>query len=225
MTPKRKKAQDTLLKYIGKITGGGFNVEKYTELFTSMSDAEFTKFMQGLKDKTITLCVIASHDGSADISIENNFKIAKELGVEFFQRLSIKDQTTGERYMTPNRYLVYRLPIRKTAQLLTKGLRIPKNTRKVNMVTGQVTGPSRASMITMPETQLLLGMGLDKTVLELVKYRGGDLGAKNATANLLYKNGRIDAATLEQYSTGVVSSETLKNYFLGAHIRTEGLGK
>jgi len=225
MNPKRKKAQDKLVKYIDLIAPGGYNKQLYVDLFAGLSDKEFTEFMAGLKDKTITLCVVVPHDGSVNVTMENNFKIAKDLGVEFFQRLSIKDPATGERYMTPNKYLVYRLPIRKTVQLLTKGIGIPKNNRRVNMVTGQVTGPSKAAMLTLPETQLLLGMGMDKSVLEMMKYRGGDLGAKNALANLLYKNGRVDAATLEQYSTGVVSNQTLKNYFLGAHIRSEGLSK
>jgi len=75
----------------------------------------------------------------------------------------------------------------------------------------------------MPELQMLVGMGMKDTVLELLKYRGGDLGAKTAMMNLLYQQGKVDAATLEQYSTGVESTKTLKNYFIGSHLKPSGL--
>ena len=223
MTPKRKAAQEYILKYIDKIAPGGQNKKLYADLFSNMTDKDFDKLMVGLRDEKITLSVIAPHDDSVKISVKNNFNVAKEIGYDFFQRLELVDPDTGTKHLTPTRFLVYRLPVRRTAQLLTKGISIPKNTRKIDMLSGQVTGESRASKITMPETQMLAAMGLTHTLMELHKYRGGDLGAKNAVANILYKQGRVDAATLNEYSTGVVSSKTLNTYFLGAHIKPDGL--
>lgn len=223
MTPKRKKAQEFILKYVDKIAPGGINKKLYTDLFDSMTDKKFDDFMVGLRDKTITLCIIVPHDDSVKVSVKRNLAIGKELGYEFYQRLWVVDPGTGEKYLTPNRYLVFRLPIRRAAQLLSKGISIPKDNKHINMLTGQVSGPSKSSMLTMPETQLLSAMGLKHTTTELMKYRGGDMGAKNALTNILYKHGRVDGATLDQHSTGVVSTKTLKYYLLGAHIRSEGL--
>jgi len=225
MNAKRKSAQEYILKYVDKIAPGGQNKELYSDLFKAMTDKEFDLFMGRLRDKKITLSVIVPHDGSVKVTVENNFKVAKEIGYEFFQRLNITDPNTGDTYLTPNRYLVYRMPVRRAAQLLTKKISVPKGNKKLDLLTGQVANGSKASKITMPEIQMLSGMGLNDTLRELLKYRGGDIAASNAMTNALYKNGRVDADLLEQYSSGVVATQTLKNYLLGAHIRSEGLAK
>jgi len=224
MTPTRKKTEQYILKYIDKIAIGGQNKELYVNLFKSMSDKEFNKFMIGLKSGKTTLSIIVPQDKSVKVTVPNNIKVGKELGYEFFQHLRMTDPITGDKYITPNKYFVYRLPIKRVSQLASKGIAIPKDSKHTDMLTGQVSGSSKAVSITNPEVQMLVGMGLDDSVRELLKYRGGDDGARSAMMNLLYKNGRVDKETLEAYSTGVVSTKTLKNYFLGAHIRSEGLG-
>lgn len=223
MNPKRKQAESFILTYIDKIAAGGQNRKLYEDLFASMSDKEFDIFMQNLRDKKTTLSIIVPHDNSVKVEMDNNFKIAKELGYNFFQRLRVTDPETKETYLTPNKYLVYRLPVKRTSQLLTKGISVPKDNKSIDMLTGQVAGDSRSSKITMPEIQMLIGMGMEEVLIELLKYRGGDMGARNAMINILYKQGRVDSKTLAEYSTGVVSTRTLKTYFLGAHIRPEGL--
>jgi len=222
MTPKRKKAQDDILNTINAIAGDK-NHKLYKDLFKSMSDKDFDKFMVGLRDKTITLCIIVPHEDNDRVSFENNVIVGRQLGYEFFQRLRFKDPDTGETYLSPNKFLIYKLPVRRTSQLLIKGVSIPKDAKAIDAMSGQVTGSSRASKITLPETQLLMGMGLENTVEELLKFRGGDLGAKNAMMNMLYKNGRVTKAEISEYATGVVSTKTLKNYLISAHIKSEGL--
>jgi len=91
---------------------------------------------------------------------------------------------------------------------VSKGIAIPKDSKHTDALTGQVSGASKAVSITMPEIQMLVGMGMD---------------ARNAMMNLLYQDGHVDKETLKSFSTGVEGTKTLKNYFLGAHIRSEGL--
>jgi len=225
MNPKRKKAQDSILEYIDKIAAGGQNKKLYADMFAKMSDKEFDIYMIKLRDKKLNLSVIVPHDKSVTVSVKNNLKVAKELGYNFYQKLKITDPETGDTYLTPNRYLVYRLPVKRTSQLLAKGIAVPSDTKSIDMLTGQVTGSSKSTTMTMPEVQMLVGMGMEQVVVELLKYRGGDLGAKNALINTLYKQGRVDSDTLEQQSTGVESTKTLRNYMLGAHLRPTGLTK
>jgi len=223
MTPNRKKTQEYILTYIDKIAPGGKNKELYVNLFKSMSDSEFDMFMSNIRDKKVTLSIIVPHDSSVKVSVANNFKIGKQLGYSFFQRIRISDPITNEVYLTPNKYLIYRLPVKRTSQLLTKGISIPKDGKRIDMLTGQVAASSRAVKLTMPETQMLVGMGLNDTLVELLKYRGGDLGSKNAMVNILYNQGNVDAKTLDEFSTGVEGTKTLRNYFLGAHIKPTNL--
>jgi hypothetical protein len=217
---KRKKAQDYILDMVKKIAKGPDNYNLYKTLFDNMSDKEFHEFMVRLRDKKITLSVIVPHNDSVKISVENNFKVAKSIGLEFFQHLSFGANGDIPAYITPNKYLVYKLPIKRAAQLLTKKISIPEDDQSINVMTGQVTGKSKSSKLTLPEIQILIGLGLNESIKELVKIRGGDQGAANAYNNLLYKQGYATQEQIEQYSTGVVSTKTLRNFLLGAHIRS-----
>lgn len=222
MTPKRKKAEEFILTYIDKIDIGNKkeNTLLYKNLFNKMSDVEFDNFMKGLKDKTITLSMIIPNGGNVKVSVENNFKIAKELGHDFFQNIKITGQLDIPDYITPNKHLTYILPVRRAAQLLSKKISIPESDKSIDTLSGQVTNKSKASKITMPEIQMLVGMGMHDSVRELLKIRGGDIQANNAMSNMLYKTGVASQVAIEPYASGVESTKTLKNFWLASHIKS-----
>jgi len=215
----RKKAEEFILKYIDMIAPGGDNKKLYTDLFKSMSDKQFKDMMHNLERGKLTLSVIDPNTRKSKISIENNYKVAKKLGFDFYQRLVIRNKEGIEDYITPNKFLIMSLPIRRAAQLLTKKISIPSNDKRIDLTTGAVTGDSRGSKLTMPEVQILAGMGLNKSIVELMKYRGGDLGAKNAMSALLMKQGSVSQETLDKYSTGVKSTQTLSAYMNAMHLK------
>ena len=62
--------------------------------------------------------------------------------------------------------------------------------------------------------------GLEDTLKELMKIRGGDNGSLNAMNKMLYTQGSASQDQVNQYQTGVTSTKTLKMYFLGMHIRS-----
>lgn len=220
-SPKRKKVEDLIISYIGRIVTGKENVELYKTLFNSMSDGEFDQFMTDLRDGKKNLSVIIPN-GNKNISvdIDNNIKIAKELGFEFFQRLVITNHPDLPDHMTPNKYLMLKLPARRAAQMVSKKISIPSDNKSIDLLTGQVTGKSKGSKITNPELQVLLGLGLKDSVIELMKMRGGDVGEASAMNNLLYKQGLVTQSQAAEYSTSVSSKKTLKSYFNGMGIRS-----
>jgi len=220
MNAKRKKAQETIIRIIDKIAPGGLNKKLYEDTFNKMSDKDFDDFMKDVRDEKRTISIVVPVGGDVKISFENNQKVAKEIGYEFFQRLIIKGEKDLPDYKTPNKYLVYKLPIRRASQMLSKKISIPKDIKSINLATGQATGKSAASRITAPELHLLLGMGLGKTSKELLKHRGGDLGSRKALIAGLYKNGKVSQEFMDAYETGVVSTKTLDTYFNSMHIKT-----
>ena len=214
----RKKTENFIIKYIDKIAPGGKNKKLYQDLFASMSDKEFKMFMTKLKNKEITLSVIAPNTEPKMLEVERNFKIGEELGYNFFQKLTVTSNKNLPDYKTPNTYLVLNLPVRRAAQLLTKKISIPTDDKSIDLTTGQVTGKSKGSKITMPEIQILAGMGFESSLTELLKVRGGDLGAKNALSSLLMKQGSASLAVIDNYSTGTVSTRTLKSLLTSSHL-------
>lgn len=220
MNPKRKKVQDYIIKYIGKIVSGLENVKLYENLFKDMNDKEFDEFMKNLRDKKINLCVVVPNDDKVRVNLENNIKISKELGFSFFKKVNKINDPVLPDHKLPIDMFVIDLPVRIAQQLLDKKISIPQHNLSVDQSTGQVTGASRASKITLPETQLLVSMGLEKTVREFTKLRGGDQGAAKAFNDLMYKNGEASQEEIKPYETGVQSTKVLDAMFNAMHIRT-----
>ena len=218
---KRRQVEDYILRYIAKIVSGDHNVKLYKDLFDRMSDKEFHEYMVKLKNKEITLSIIVPN-GSKDIKVDinNNIKIAKELGFNFFQNLNFGKNGDIPAYTTPNEYMVIKLPVKRAAQLLDKKISIARDPNDVSSLTGQVTGDSKSSKISGPEIQVLIGIGCKQSLVELLKIRGGDLGAGNAMEQMIIQSGHARQEDAVRYSTGVKSTDTLRNYFVGAHINS-----
>ena len=218
--PKRKQVEDFILKYIKRIVTGKENVELYELMFKSMSDKEFHKLMEDLRDKKATLSVIIPNGSNIKVDIKNNFKLGKELGYDFFQRIKVEATEDIPAYITPNKYMILKLPIKRAAQLLSKKISIPEDNTKIDTLTGQVTNSSKGSKLTNPELQVLLGLGLKKSLVELMKHRGGDLGSNNALNNILFSYGTATQDEVDKYSTKVESTKTLKAIFQAMHIKS-----
>ena len=220
-SPKRRQVEDYILKYIAKIVSGDHNLKLYKDLFNRMTDKEFHEYMVKLKNKEITLSIIVPN-GSKDIKVDinNNIKIAKELGFSFFQNIHFGKDNDNPGYTTPNEYMVIKLPVKRAAQLLDKKISIARDPNDVSSLTGQVLGDSRSSKMSGPEIQVLIGVGCKKSLIELLKIRGGDLGAGNAMEQMLIQTGNARQEDAIKYSTGVKSTDTLRNYFIGAHINS-----
>lgn len=229
MNDKRKKVQDHILKYIDKIAPGGYNRNLYEELFKNMSDKEFDSYMIKLRDKKLTISIICPLGGDVKLNTENNIKIGKELGYEFFQHLIIGPKGSKEagnyipKYKTPMKYLVYDVQVKRQAQLLTKGISIGTDNNVIDLTTGQVTSDSKAAKITKPELELLVGMGLNDSIKELMTMRGGDLGLAKASDASIARFGSVSLKNIEPYATGVVSSKTMNAYYNAAMLKVEGL--
>jgi len=216
---KRKQAEDFILKWIKKITKSDKNVQLYKDLFKRMNNKEFEEFMEKLEKEEIILNIIVPHDGfDGKITIEENYKLAKELGFDFFQHLLI-EREDGTYIKTPDKYEILLLPFRRTKQTIDKGISVSDDAKRIDMLTGQVTGDSQASKLTYPELQVLVGLGLQDSLIELMRDRGGDLGAARALIGALSKYGRVSRKLIDMYSTGTLSTKSLKAYFVGMHLK------
>lgn len=217
----RKQVQELILKYISKLVTGDENVKLYQHLFNSMNDTQFHKFMEDLRDGNKFLSVIIPNgNNKIKVDVNNNIKLAKELGFDFFQRLYIKNNPDIPDHLTPNKYMLLKLPVRRAAQIVSKKISIPTDNKSVDNLTGQVTGKSKGAMLTNPELQILLGLGLKDSIKELMKMRGGDAGEATAMNNMLFSQGHVSQKAAEDYSTEVKSKKTLKAYFNGMGIKS-----
>lgn len=216
----RKAAEAFILKYIEKLMPGSPNTQLYKDRFAAMSDKEFDQFMKGLEDGSGQLTMIAPNLSDNKLNVQNNLNIAKELGHEFFERIWMKDGPNSPAYLTPQKYLIVDLPLKRQAQLLVKKISIPEDNKSIDDLTGQPTGKSKGSKISYPEIQVLSALGLDQSLTELLKYRGGDVKGFDAMNKFISQQGGVSMQSVEPYSGGVVSTATLKTFLTGMHLQT-----
>jgi hypothetical protein len=215
---KRQATEAFVLKYIEKLMPGSENTQLYRDLFASMDDEQFDQFIQALEKEETTLAVIAPNFGKVKLTVENNLALAQELGHNFFERLWIKPDDNSPAFLTPKEYLVMDLPLRRQAQVLVKKISIPEDNQSVDDLTGQPSGKSEAAKISYPETQVLAALNLDKTLNELLKYRGGDTQGFNAMNDSFARTGGASQEAIKHLAGGVKSTQTLHTILLAMHL-------
>jgi len=218
MATNRKAAEAFILKYIEKILPGSNNVKMYEEMFAGMSDAKFDTFMADIEDGKTRLVIIAPNLQAQKLSTKRNLGIAEELGHNFFQRLWLKSPHLDAPYLTPIKYLVMQLPLRRQAQLLTKKISIPEDNKSVDDFSGQPTGKSQGSKLSYPELQILAALGLDANITEMIKFRGGDTKAFDAQNRQISESGGTSQKAIEHLGTVVKSTQTLSIYLKCMHL-------
>lgn len=214
----RQLAEQFILSTMTELAPGGENTVIYEKLFKTMSDDEFDSFMGKLESGEIRLAVITPNFGKTGITVENNLKLAEKLGHNFFQRILIEGDENTPSFMTPIPYMVVDLPLRRQAQLLLKKISIPEDNKVVNNLTGQPTGRSKGSKISLPEVQVMASMGLDRTLEEFMKYRGGDTKGFDAMNSSIETTGGVRLDAIKHLSSGVESTNTLRIFLKSMHL-------
>lgn len=215
MTDKRKKIEDKILKTMKTMDPGMSNYNRYKEMFSTMDDKQFDKYMQDIKEGKVKLALFAPNM-KVYIKQEDLLKAADDLGLELFEKLKFKDKATGKYFLTPNKYLIVTLPVRRTRQFLMHKLSVAENDKKLDALTGQVTANDKASSLSYPEAQLMYARGLNKSLIEFMKVRGGDIHAFATFKQQLEESGEATLGSLDPNTiprSAVIMSAVLKSMY------------
>lgn len=217
----RKKVEAWVLSVINQIDPSGTNGKIYQEkVFGPMSDKDFDQYIQDLKSGKRFSVIYAPNYGPVKLSLERNIKVGEKMGHSFWERIWIEGKPDVPSQLSPIPAFVIFTRIRRQAQLITKGVSVPKNMRTINVLTGQPTGESQSAKISMPELQLCASAGMLKSMEELMKYRGGDSRGGAALHGMLVRYGRSSLSALKPFSSGVESTNYINALFTAAHIGT-----
>ena len=214
----RAAAEKYLLQFVKDIDPSLYNYNLYKTLLDSMSDKDFHEYMVGINDGEKFIVIFKPMLKAKGITVENNLKIAEKYGVKFFEKLIFKEDD-GLEYKTDIEYLVVDLPYKRMSQNLVKKINIPEHNKSIDELTFQPTSASKGAKISFPELQVLIGMGLEDSIEELIKYRGGDKRGYYAYNALFMRYGSASIKSLRNYATGVESTKTLKTFLIASHIK------
>lgn len=195
---KRKKVENFIINNIKKIDPNE-NVKFYKDFFSSLSDKKFDEFMIALKNNETQL-FIQLPNLKKSITNEKILEIADDIGVDSFKKIRFKDNSTKRKFLTPFKFLILEIPIRRVIQYLFHKISIPESDKKTDVMTGQVIKPDKGAKLSLIETQILLNKGLKKSIIELLKYRGGDVNSYQEFKNKIDTNGSIKLDEIESES-------------------------
>ncbi len=220
MAKNRQAATAYILEKLEQLLPGNSDTARYKTYLEGLSHPAFDQYMQDLASGKKYLTLTAPNFGKTNLNLERNYALADKLGVNFHHRLWMEGDDDTPTYLTPIPYLVVKLPFRLASQRLDKKKSIPKTQRVVNPLTGQPTGDSKGAAISYPELRVCAAMGLEKTMVELMKYRGGDARGNAALNASLMRTGRATQETLKHFAGGVESTATLKTFLASAMLRS-----
>ena len=195
MTPKRKAVEEYINKVMLIMEPGGVNAARYKEMFSKMSDSDFDKFMKDIRDKKRKL-VIYIPNLKVTLQMSDLYKACDFTGAIVFEPISIHDETTGMDYTTPNEFPILRIPVRRLKQFQMHKMSTPEGDKRTDILTGQLVKPDAAGKFSFPEMQVMHGRGLDNTIIEFMKLRGGDLHAYATMQQSLEETGEFSQASL-----------------------------
>lgn len=216
---KRKKIIDYMVSVLSIVEkhGTGQNTNRYRQLFESKTDAQLSKFMNDLRDGKEMIYITTQNMTKSQLNQRDIIDAATHIGLELQHRIWMTDKATGVRMLTPHKYLVTINPVRRAQQYQDKKLSVAKHDKKIDMMSGQVTGDSASSKVTGPEGLILTQRGLVNTAIELLKVRGGDVDAYDEFARSCYETGSSSLNNIDPNSKAR-SSIVTKTLFKGMMI-------
>lgn len=206
MNKKRQEVTDFFVKQFDEILPGDkSNGERLRKQLDAMSDAQFENYLRKLgpartpeeianREVLPFYCPVGYEHR---ISIARNHRIVRELGRDLSHRLVMTDGPTGQQYVTPHKYPVYDLIVRRQSQTLLKKRSVPEHNQRVDDLTGQPTALSKGSRISAPELAALASRGLDNTILEFINFRGGNVEGYREMFRRLVEDGECSLESLK----------------------------
>lgn len=219
MAKNRKAAEALILKWVSKIDPTGTNSKMYKdEIFPAMNNEDFDNWMKAIEAGTDYIFINVPNLTGKGVSVANNLKVAKEMGVNLFQKIELTDPVTGKRYMGVRDYLIIHLPVKRQIQMITNKMSIQDADVKYDDLSGQVAGSTKGASMSFPETLVLYSQGLDNTLEEFLKVRGGDQMAGRVVNEMVINQGNGSIKMIEDLPSRAKSSTTLSTIMKAMHL-------
>jgi hypothetical protein len=202
---QRQKIVEKVYKVLKTLMPNGDDAEQWKTRITAMSLTQFNAYMTRMLEGKDDITINAPPFGNV-LRMENVLAAAKLTKTKLFHRVWFESPATGRRVLS-NEYLpIVELHCRRVQQFIDKKLAIPDDDTHIDAMTGQVTSNSRALGLSHPEIQVLQAIGLDDTLSELVRVRGGDMHAYEAFIEQLENQGEADINLIDGSTRARVSS-------------------
>ena len=209
MNAARQAVEEYIIGAMAQVMDGNKNPDIYKDFFARLDDDAFEALMDRMEKDDESFPFYHPNFSGKNIDLEHHIGMIKKEGGSLMEQIHMVDFETGQKFLTPIEYPILRLPLRIQQQKLQKKMSVPKDNKHVDDLTGQPTTESKGSAISYPEIQILYAMGLQKTMGELLKVRGGDEKAYREYNNEIIATGGVNIEAITSQKTKVKSTKTV----------------
>lgn len=226
ITPaKRKKIENIIYKTFKALDPTERNTDYYKELFSSMNDKDFDKFIDSLHEENNYL-IFQIVDYEIPVTIKAIEDGANVLKVPLYERIAIPHLSKDpERPMiTYEPVPVGYLHLKKMQQCTLKKNSTSTNINKRNKF-NQVTGKDKNGRSSDVENCALVALGCDKILQEFMGPRADDSVMKNQMMSAIAKDGYVE---LNKLTNNIENKTTLKMvdvYLLSMGLKSDLISK
>lgn len=230
MSKGNKKAfLETIEKMLSQIDPGNPSIKILVNQIANLPQKQFEEYIKRLRNGVAEhpnldeprdiIPIVIPHLAKTKVNARNNIELGKKWGINFFEKIWMHDHTTDTEYLTNIPYAVLSLPIVRQAQTLEKGISYSDSDTRLDTRTGQPVKTNGGAGISGPEIHTLLSQGYRSSVIELVKFRGGDIAAYDQMSKDLMSTGEFSMNSYRE-NTRARSSDLVAILLKGMHLDT-----
>ena len=219
---KRKEIEELVLSTMSLLDKSKLNYKKYKELFASMKDDKFEKWLKAFlknKEQNFFLEVVPLKNEPTLNDIEKaakNLKIPLEEFV-YMKHLDNNGRIIRTKYKVPVGYLY----IKKMQHFLEKKNSLSTSISSRSQKFNQLTGKDKVARVTQPEVYSLLAIGAEVTLKEIMGPRADNETMKQQMYKKINMEGNVNLNDLKDDNNEKQTLNTVDTYLLGLGLKTD----
>lgn len=219
VTPEvRSTCEDLIYRTFSAIDPTGANTQYYQQLFSTMSDKQFTDLISGRLPFRYHVTPFENEPKMPDI-----FKAFKILDKPLMEKIKLPYLAKNENGepIESKECLVGYLNIKRLKQMLTKKNNTAMEIAKREMkLTGRLQGHDKGGLESIKEFEGALALGLEHTTAEYARVKAASMKAKAEAYNIINSKGEVSFDDIDTDKTDSIAKNALNVYLIGANLHS-----
>ena len=214
---KREEIEALIFKVFDAIDPSKTNTEHYKQLFASMTNEQFLKFISLKFPYRYHEKPFVTEPDMSDIEKGCNI-----LGVPLMEKLNLPYLYINKNGIPAQskECLVIYIPLKKVKQFITKKNAMSVDVSQRDMKTGLLTGFDKNGKTSDREMESLAVMGLENTMIEFSRPRADAMKAKNQMYNTINTTGMVSLNDIDIDEDDSLAKNLLNTYLIGSLINS-----
>ena len=219
ITPeKRVQCEELIYRTFSAIDPTGANTEYYQKLFSTMSDAQFTKLISGRLPFRYHVTPFSNEPKMPDI-----FKAFKVLNKPLMEKVKLPylAKDTNGNPIESKECVVGYLNIKRLKQMLTKKNNTAMEIANREMkLTGRLLSHDKGGLESNKEFEGAMALGLENVTAEQARVKAAAMKAKAEAYNTINVKGEVSFKDIDTEKTDSISKNAMNVYLIGANLHS-----